>query len=237
MKNDNRDALKQSLWGKFFQLLITWTVYFLFRPKIMWEDKSVKQRLKSIPAVFVCNHTHHFDGAYTGAVLGRYKPYVLVKKSWYDKKKVGTMISWCRCIPIDLDGADAGWYVTAERIIGGGGKMIIFPEGEIARGGKIERFKPGAALLSASTGAAVVPAAVYGTYSMVFGMRQKILVGTPIESHCPENMRHSLYAKQLSAQAESEVKRLYGLLEKKYGGCGTYSESYADTPTEENAAE
>ena len=62
-------------------------MYFLFRPKVEWVDKSVKKQLKGKPAVFVFNHTHHFDGAYTGAVLGRYKPYVLVKKSWFEKER------------------------------------------------------------------------------------------------------------------------------------------------------
>lgn len=160
-------------------------------------------------------------------MLGRYKPYVLVKKSWFEKKGVGTMIGWCRCFPIDLDGADASWYTTAEEIIRRSGSLIIFPEGGIAREGKIEKFKPGAALVCASTGACVVPAAIYGGYHMVFGKRQRLLVGTPIESKCPDNMRHSQYAKQLMNQAEDETKRLYGILEQKYGKTDTYSESYA----------
>jgi len=99
MQNDKKSPLNQSLWGKIYQVIITWIVYFLFRPKVEWVDKSVKKQLKGKPAVFVFNHTHHFDGAYTGAVLGRYKPYVLVKKSWFEKKGVGTMIGWCRCFP------------------------------------------------------------------------------------------------------------------------------------------
>ena len=100
MQNDKKSPLNQSLWGKIYQVIITWIVYFLFRPKVEWVDKSVKKQLKGKPAVFVFNHTHHFDGAYTGAVLGRYKPYVLVKKSWFEKKGVGTMIGWCRCFPL-----------------------------------------------------------------------------------------------------------------------------------------
>ncbi len=227
MNQEKKSPLKQSLWGRFFQVLITWTVYFLFRPKVEWEDKAVRKQLKGKAAVFVFNHTHHFDGAFTGAVLGRYKPYVLVKKSWFEKKAVGRMISWCRCFPIDLDGADAGWYATAEAIVRSSGSLIIFPEGGIAREGRIQRFKPGAALVCASTGACVVPMAIYGGYDMVFGRRQRLLVGRPIESCCPENMRHSQYAKQLMKQAEEETKRLYGIMEQKYGNIGTYTESYA----------
>ncbi len=227
MNQEKKSPLKQSLWGRFFQVLITWTVYFLFRPKVEWEDKAVRKQLKGRAAVFVFNHTHHFDGAFTGAVLGRYKPYVLVKKSWFEKKAVGRMISWCRCFPIDLDGADAGWYATAEAIVRSSGSLIIFPEGGIAREGRIQKFKPGAALVCASTGACVVPMAIYGGYDMVFGRRQRLLVGRPIESCCPENMRHSQYAKQLMKQAEEETKRLYGIMEQKYGNIGTYTESYA----------
>ena len=225
-KTDN--SLKQSLWGKVFQALITFTVYVLFRPKLIWEDKSLKKRLKDMPAVFVANHTHHFDGALVGAVFGRYRPYVLVSRSWYDKKGVGTMIKWCRCMPIDLGGADAQWYIDAERYITNGGSMIIFPEGGIARGGKIEKFKPGASLLSASTGAAVIPVAIYGEYDMVFGKRQKIMIGKAIDSSCPEDMRHSRYAKLLAQQSEDEVKRLYGIMEQRYGRLPVYEESYTE---------
>lgn len=220
---------KQSLWGRIFQVLITWTVYFLFRPKVIYADKGLKKRLKSRPLVFVGNHTHHFDGAFTGAVLGRYKPYVLVKRSWYDKKAVGTMISWCRSIPISLDEADGAWFTAAEQVIAAGKSLIIFPEGGIAREGVMQDFKAGAGLISAKTGAAVVPCAIYGTYSSVFGMRQKILVGEPIESNCPEDMRRSKYARQLMEQAHRKVRELYGELVRRYGDCGTYPRDNFDT--------
>lgn len=222
--DEKNTPLKQSLWGKFFQGVIKCTAYFLFRPKIIWENKSLKKALKGRPLVFVANHTSHFDGALAGAVLGRYKPYVLVVKRWYEKKAVGTMIKWCRCMPIDLSGADAEWYMKAEGLLKNGGSMIIFPEGGIAREGKMQQFKPGAALLSASTGAAIVPCAIYGEYKMVFGKRQKVYIGDPIESDCPADMRHSKYAKQLAQQAENEVKRLYGIMEEKYGRLPVYSE-------------
>lgn len=224
--SSNENALRQSMWGRIFQRLITFTVYVLFRPKLIWEDRSLKKRLKGSAAVFVANHTHHFDGALMGAVLGKYKPYVLVSKNWYDKKGVGTMIRWCRCMPIDLTGADAQWYVSAQQYLENGGSMIIFPEGGIAREGKIQQFKSGASLLSASTGVQVVPVAIYGEYDMVFGKRQKVIIGKPIESSCPNDMRHSKYAKLLAKQSEDEVKRLYGVMEQKYGSLSVYDESY-----------
>ena len=216
------NAPKQSLWGKFFQILICWTVYFLFRPKILYADKALKKALKGRSCVFVANHTHHFDGAFGGAVLWRYKPWVLVKKSWYEKPRTGRMISWCRCIPINLDEADGSWFETAERIVDGGGSLLIFPEGGLSRDGKMGEFKAGAALISAKKSVPIVPCAIYGTYSPVFGMRQKILVGKPIESDCPPDMRHSKYARQLIAQSRKDVEMLYQTLVGRYGDCGTY---------------
>lgn len=213
---------RQTLWGKFFQILITWTVYFLFRPKVIYTDKSLKKRLRRLPCVFVANHTHHFDGAFGGAVLWRSKPWVLVKKSWYEKPRTGKMISWCRCIPINLDEADGVWFTTAESIIERGGSLLIFPEGGLARDGRLGEFKPGAGLISAKLGVPVVPCAIYGTYSPVFGMRQKMLIGEPIISVCPENMRHSKYARQLMSSARCAVAELYSEAERRYGDCGTY---------------
>ena len=117
MQNDKKSPLNQSLWGKIYQVIITWIVYFLFRPKVEWVDKSVKKQLKGKPAVFVFNHTHHFDGAYTGAVLGRYKPYVLVKKSWFEKKGVGTYVSDGTINPL--------YFVFSTMFIMGAGLLFI----------------------------------------------------------------------------------------------------------------
>ena len=75
-------------------------VHLLIRHKVEWKDKSLKKSLKGKPVVFVCNHTHHFDGVVISSVLSRYKPYMLVKKSWYDKSGTGSFIRICRSIPV-----------------------------------------------------------------------------------------------------------------------------------------
>mgnify|MGYP000839521293 CR=1 FL=1 len=81
-------------------------VHLLIRPKVEWKDKSIKKSLKTKPVVFVCNHTHHFDGVVISSVLSKYKPYMLVKKSWYDKSGTGSFIRICRSIPVDFDTMD-----------------------------------------------------------------------------------------------------------------------------------
>lgn len=216
---------KQTLAGKIFQLLVTWTVYILFRPKIIYADKTLKKRLKGKPVVFVANHTHHFDGAFGPAVMWRHKPYVLVKKSWMEKKGTGKRIALCRSIPINLEEADGAWYEAAQYYVSEGFSLFIFPEGGLARNKKLNEFKPGAALISAKMGVPIVPCAIYGDYSAVFGKRQKMLVGEPIESRCPEDMRPSKYARELAAKAEQTVKELYSQMREKYGSCGQYDDN------------
>lgn len=69
--------------------LVKAAVYTAFRPKVTWEDKSMKKALTGTPCVFVSNHISHTDGLFLLAVLSRYKPYALVAKDWYDKKFMG----------------------------------------------------------------------------------------------------------------------------------------------------
>lgn len=68
-------------------------------------------------------------------------------------------------------------------------------------------------------------------------MRQKILIGEPIESNCPENMRHSKYARQLIAKSREEVWRLYGELYKRFGDCGSYLPEETASFNKENSGE
>lgn len=222
----------QTLLGKVFQKLLNGTAIILYRPEVIWKNKALKKELKDKPVIFVSNHLGHIDGAFLGAVLGSYKPYMLVAKDWYDKKGIGKLIKLCRTIPIDRYGADAVWYEQALQHIRNGSSVIIFPEGFTSKDGIIKEFKPGAALLSAVTGAPIVPLAIYGDYKPLIGMRQRVMIGEKIESSCPENIRHSLYAKELIRQAEDEVKLLRKELEKTYG---TVSEAAISEDEEKTA--
>ncbi|MDY4085023.1 MAG: lysophospholipid acyltransferase family protein [Ruminococcus bromii] len=219
---EKKDIIKKSLGCRLFQGIVTGLAYITFRPKVFWQDDSLKHPNKNSKYVFVCNHTHHFDAIFAASVLKKYKPYMLVMTKWYNKKRIGTLIQWTRSIPIDLNSMDSSWYTNCETALKNGSSVLIFPEGAVARDGKMLEFKPGAGMLSAKDGVDVVPVAIYGKYDMLFGKRQKIMIGKPIKSNCPEDMRHSKYAKQLMKTAESDVKCMYNSMVEKYGDIGTY---------------
>lgn len=229
MPTNDTDITKQTAGKRIFQFLMNTAVHIVLRPKIIYTDKSMKKRSKGENYIFVCNHTNHMDGVCVAAAMGKYKPYALVSRKWYDKKFYGSMIRLTRSIPINLDELDASWYHIGEEILRSGESMLIFPEGAIAREGRMLGFKPGAGLLSAKTGVSVVPVASYGVYKKFFGKRQKIIIGTPIKSECPPDVRFSKYSKKLMEESEAEVRKLYGSLEKKYGRTPVYfDESFSD---------
>lgn len=199
--NLKKSILHKNPLEKIFQGFMNFLSIIAIRPKIIWEDPSMKKNLKGKPTVFICNHTNHLDGICIGSVLKKYKPYTIVTKKWYDKKGVGKMLQWARNIPIDLNAADADWFQLGKEVLEKNGSIIIFPEGGIAREGKMNKFKPGAALLSAHTGADIVPIASYGEYKLFFGKRQIIYIGKAIKSSCPKNVRYSKYSKALISQS------------------------------------
>lgn len=223
-------TLPRFSWGRrLFQGLMTGLVYLALRPRVEWEDETLKERAKTEPVVFVCNHTHLFDGVFAAAVLHRFSPYVLVTRKWYDRPGIGRMIRWTRSIPIDLGGMDADWFQSGVQALREGHSLIIFPEGGLAREGRMKPFKPGAGLAAAAAGVPVVPVAIHGRYRLFFGRRQRMRVGAPLSGRCPAEMRHSRFARQVIDQAQGDVRRLYGELIAAYGDCGTYSqETFGD---------
>lgn len=207
-------AKKQPFYSGPFRGSLKLAVYFLFRPKVIWKDKSLKKLAKKHPFVFVANHTNYYDGAFAGMVLSRFKTYVLVAKDQLEKS-YGKFIKLTHHVQVDRYAPDADWYIEATEVIKSGKSMLIFPEGGVARDGVMKDFKPGAALLAATTGAAIVPCAIYGKYDMVFGKRQRLVIGEPIEMNCPADMRHSIYAKQQIALAQQQVQALLDEIENK----------------------
>ena len=189
--------------------LVKAAVYTAFRPKIIWEDKDMKKSLKGKPCVFVSNHTSHTDGLFVLSVLSRYKPYSLVAKDWYDKKLMGFFLKQARTVPIDRYNPDADWYAQGQEIIKSGSPMLIFPEGHTSKDGSMDAFKPGAALLASKTEVPIIPCAVRGKYAKFFGERQRIIIGQAVEMRCPENLRHSQYARKQTAITQNRVKELF----------------------------
>lgn len=183
-------------------------MYILYRPRAVYKDKALKKQLKNKPCIFAANHTSHTDGLFAGAVLNRYKPYSLVAKDWYDKKFMGFFLKNARTVPIDRFNPDADWYVLGQKVLEKGNPMLVFPEGKTSHSGLMNEFKPGAALLAAKMSVPVIPCAIYGGYHKLFGKRQTMVIGEPVEMNCPDNIRLSRFAKEQTVVIQAKVQEL-----------------------------
>ena len=182
-------------------------MHLLIRPKVEWKDKSLKKSLKGKPVVFVCNHTHHFDGVVISSVLSRYKPYMLVKKAGTTRAEQARLSEFAAVFPLTL----TPWTQTGMHKVRVRLKTDIqclsSLRAELQERAKCSRSSPVRHCLRQKKGLDIIPIASLGEYKILFGKRQKILIGNPIKSECPENVRYSKYAKEISAEAEKQVKK------------------------------
>lgn len=183
--------------------LIQAGMYVAFRPKITCDNPSVMKSEK--PIIFICNHMSHYDGALIASVLHKKKPYFLIAKDWYDKKQFGVFLRTYGSVPVDREGMDTGWYDACRKLVEAGTSILIFPEGRTSKG-EMNEFQPGFAVLAEKTGATVVECVNVGEYKWFFGARKRIHIGDSYELECPKELRKSMYAKQIAAQARERIR-------------------------------
>ena len=99
--------------------------------------------------------------------------------------------------PIKRGEADRSALDTAKQIVDDGRVLGIFPEGTRSKTGEIGRFKSGAALIAAQTGASVLPVSIYTKGGRVRPFKRSVITYGPVitgEELWPEegkpNLRH-----------------------------------------------
>jgi 1-acyl-sn-glycerol-3-phosphate acyltransferase len=117
--------------------------------------------------VFAPNHRSHFDIPALLAALpsGRFA----AKQDLFAKPLLGAVMRSLGIIPIDRENPERAKRALDEaaRSPGGGGSLIIFPEGDEAEPGQMLPFKAGAFVFALRTGLPVVPVAVHNTAAIL----------------------------------------------------------------------
>ena len=120
------------------------------------------------PAIFIANHTSHFDAYLVPSVLPprlRYRTAMAAAADrWYARKKLRA--AWFSLLvniyPIQRGGGRAA-LAYSEGLLERGWSLIIFPEGTRAKRGHMEAFKYGVAILALGQRVPVVPIHLAGT--------------------------------------------------------------------------
>ncbi|MFS0700338.1 lysophospholipid acyltransferase family protein [Cellulomonas sp. 179-A 4D5 NHS] len=111
------------------------------------------------PVLLAANHLGVLDGPILFGVVPR-SVNLLVKHEMF-RGPVGTLLRWCRQIPVDrANGRPA--LTTALAVLKDGGVVGVFPEGNRGRG-DVTSARAGIAWLAVNSGATVLPVAVLGT--------------------------------------------------------------------------
>lgn len=124
--------------------VITHTFTKVFFPFRRINHKQAVQN----PCVIVSNHLSNCDAFIVGSIYN-HKIYALTKKELFKGKGVSWFLRTLGGIPIDRDTPDASTILRCVRLLKGGDKLLIFPEGTRNKTGeKLLPLKSGAALFA-----------------------------------------------------------------------------------------
>ncbi len=126
----------------------------------------------SSPAIYVANHSSHFDALTLLRVAGfkrRQKVSIVVAKDYFFDKKLKAWLSrtFLHAIPVDRSGNTREGMARIGKELSNGNSVIIFPEGTRSLNGKIQAFKPGIGFLASQVDIPIVPVKIIGTYNIL----------------------------------------------------------------------
>lgn len=146
---------------------------FVLRPELFpyarFDIEGVELLPDNGPFILVSNHRSYFDVAALGLLAARKgRPLrFLAKQELFDAPVVGQITRAVGGIRVERAGDAASSLKAAERVLAAGEGVVILPQGTIPRGKAffepVLKGKTGAARLAASSGAPVIPAAVWNT--------------------------------------------------------------------------
>jgi acyl-[acyl-carrier-protein]-phospholipid O-acyltransferase/long-chain-fatty-acid--[acyl-carrier-protein] ligase len=122
------------------------------------------------PALLVCNHLSHVDGALVGACIQRFVRF-LVYKPYYEHWAVNPLLRMLHAIPVG-SGREAVAAIQAARAeLAAGHVVCIFAEGAISRTGNLLPFKRGLEKIVDGLDVPIVPVYLDRVWGSVFSFK------------------------------------------------------------------
>jgi 1-acyl-sn-glycerol-3-phosphate acyltransferase len=115
------------------------------------------------PAIMAANHQSYLDPPLIG-ITCRNELYFLARKTLFEKKLLGSLISRVNAMPVDLSRGDLVAVRTIINLLKEGHRTVIFPEGTRSLDGNIQQARPGIGMIIAKTLVPVVPIRIFGSF-------------------------------------------------------------------------
>ncbi len=131
----------------------------LFRLEIRGADRVPMAG----PLLIVANHVSLLDPPVVGGACPRQLCF-MAKAELFDIPLLGRLLRAVNARPVRREGGDARALKAALRVLEEGKGLLVFPEGTRGEEGPVREGKPGVGMLAVTSGAAVVPAYVSGSW-------------------------------------------------------------------------
>lgn len=115
------------------------------------------------PALITSNHESFLDPPFIGAAFEEDICY-LARKTLFRFAISNFLLTHWQAIPVDQDKPDPGSMKTIFRRLKQGKKVIVFPEGNRAPDGLLQKGEPGIGLLIAKAGVPILPVRIFGAF-------------------------------------------------------------------------
>jgi 1-acyl-sn-glycerol-3-phosphate acyltransferase len=175
--------------------------------------------LENVPreggVLMISNHQSHLDPPLIGSGCPRQMSFV-ARKSLFKFPPFGWFIHSLNAFPIDRDGFPLAGVKETLRRLKGGEMVLIFPEGTRTRTGEMGHFKPGFSALAVRARAAILPAAIEGSFA-AWPRRQSLpSPGGNVHVHFGQPILPDEYMKykeaELVATLEGRVRAYHEML-------------------------
>lgn len=153
----------------------------LFKWKIYYEDRSAQDT--SIPrgTILMSNHKSLWDFCMYLVMFFKSTIHFLIAEVIYEK---GPFMSWLLkslgCVRVNRTTYDFSFIEECIQLLKKGGRVGIFPEGQLPREGKMSRFTPSCVMIALGADAEIVPIFTDGNYgikkqaSVIIGKRIRL---------------------------------------------------------------
>ncbi len=195
----------------------------LGRPKI----EGLEYVPQSGPAILASNHLAVMDSFYLPLVVRRRITFLAKSEYFTGKGFKGWCSRWFFTavgqVPIDRSSADAAQAAldTAQRVLGEGKLLGMYPEGTRSPDGRLYKGKTGLARLALETGVPVIPVAMIGTNkvnppgtSMLRFGKVTVRFGKPMDFSRFEGLAGNRFIER--AVIDEVIYELMGLSDQEY---------------------
>lgn len=147
--------------------------------------------------ILAVNHTSLWDAPVLVTAIPRYMR-VMAKKELFSHKLLKPILLSAGAFPVARGTNDIGAIKTALQTLKNGEVFTIFPSGTRVMQNESAEAKQGVSLISARSGAPVIPVAIRGGYRLFHPVR--IYLGEPMYISCENGQKPTAEEKQAFAE-------------------------------------